>query len=305
MGPEYHQNRPHWGRRMQSLVSILCCIAFAGTAWASQGAAPPPDSLVHVRTLTIVASDLSNVELLGTARALEGGTYSVKEVRERVLHDLKDLGYLRATAQEPHLTGIVLEKPRSTFADVSIHVSPGTRYRIGAIIFQGEHSFSAEQLRDAFGLPVGGDFNGTAIGKGLDQLRRLYGTDGHINFTAVPTLRIAEDGGTVELTLNIEEGERFYFGRLSFAGKETRAGEEKALLSAWTALSGKPYNGPLLSKWLVEHANFRANNWQDPLRNLELHQSSDTHRADILIKFPLDRQIERLLQMPWCCSYLR
>jgi hypothetical protein len=245
-----------------------------------------PDSLVHVRTLTIISSNLPEAERLRTTRALEGRTYRVDEIKERVLRNLRDLGYARATAEKPHLSGISLETPQPRSANVSIQVSPGKRYRLEAVIFEGGLSFSAEQLRDALNVPVGGEFNATAIGKGLDSLRQLYSTNGHINFTAVPTLQFEEDRSTVVLRLNIDEGDVFNFGRLFFEGKETRAGEANALLSAWAPLSGKPYNGPLLSKWLVENATFLPNDGKTPLRHVELHLDGSTHRADIGLTFP-------------------
>ena len=195
-------------------------------------------------------------------------------------------GYARATVEEPHLSGIALETPQPRSANVSIQVSPGKQYRLEALIFDGGLSFSAEQLRDAFTVRVGDEFNSTAMGKGLERLRQLYSTNGHINFTAVPTLQFEEDRSTVVLKVDIDEGPEFNFGRLFFEGKETRAGEANALLTAWTPLSGKPYNEQLLSKWLVENATFLPNDRKNPLRRVELHSDASTHRADILLKFP-------------------
>jgi hypothetical protein len=245
-----------------------------------------PDSLVHVRTLTIIPSYLSEAERLHITREVEGRTYRVDELKESVLRNLGDLGYARATAEEPHLSGIELETPPPRSANVSIQVSPGKRYRLEAVIFEGGHSFFAEQLRDALNVPVGGQFNATAIGKGLDRLRQLYSTNGRIDFTAVPTLQFEEDRSAVVIRVNIDEGDVFNFGRLFFEGKETRAGEANALLNAWTRLSGKPYNGRLLSKWLVENATFLPLDAKAQSQHLEMHQDSSTHRADILLKFP-------------------
>ena len=246
----------------------------------------PPASLVQVRTLTIISSALPRAERLRITRALEGGTYEVEELKERVLRNLRDLGYARATAGEPHLSGISLETAQPRSANVSIQVSPGKQYRLEAVIFEGGRSFSAEQLRDALNVAVGGEFNATAIGKGLERLRQLYGTDGHINFTAVPTVQFEEDRSAVVLRVDIDEGAVFNFGRLLLEGKETRAGEDNALLRAWTPLSGKPFSGELLSKWLVENATFLPHDGKTPLRHVETHQDISTHRADVLLKFP-------------------
>jgi outer membrane protein assembly factor BamA len=271
---------------MRSWVGILCCMSVAGAAWAAQETVLPADSLVHVRTLTIISSNLPQAERLRTTRALEGGTYRVDELKERIQRSLQDLGYARATVEEPHLSSFVVETPQARSANVSIQVSPGTRYRLEAVIFEGGRSFSAEQLRDAFAVAVGDEFNATAIGQGLDHLGQLYSTNGHIVFTAVPTLQFEEDRRAVVLTVSIGEGPQFTFGRLFTGGEEARAGEANDQQNAWAALSGKQYNGPLLSKWLAENATFLPKDGQNPLRHVEILLDASTHRADIALKFP-------------------
>jgi beta-lactamase regulating signal transducer with metallopeptidase domain len=246
----------------------------------------PPVSLVQVRTLTIISSELPITERLRTTRALEGGTYEVEELKERVQDNLRNMGYARATVEDPHLSGISLETPQPRSANVSIQVSPGKKYRLEAVIFEGGHSFSAEQLRDAFHVAGGGEFNVRAIREGLERLRRLYLKDGRINFTAVPELEYDEDRRTVVVKVNVDEGDVFNFGRLFFEGKERRAGEADALLRAWTPLSGRPDNPQILSKWLIENAPFLPNDGKDPLEYVEEHLDSSTHQADILLKFP-------------------
>ena len=63
---------------------------------------------------------------------------------------------------------------------------------------------------------------------------QLYGDNGYVNFTAVPTLQLDKDRGTVVLTISIDEGDQFTFGQLSLAGQETRAGEADFLSSSVT-----------------------------------------------------------------------
>ena len=160
-----------------------------------------------------------------------------------------------------------------------------SHYRLEAILFEGSRSFSLEQLKETFHVPVGGKFNHTAIGQGLDRLRQLYGDYGYINFTAVPTLQLDKDRGTVVLTISIDDGHQFTFGQLFLAGQETWAGEADALHNAWAALSGKRYDSSLLRKWLVKNATFLPNDEQ-PLRHVEMHLDASTLQADIKLTFP-------------------
>jgi outer membrane protein assembly factor BamA len=134
-------------------------------------------------------------------------------------------------------------------------------------------------------VPIGDKFNHTAIGQGLERLRWLYGDYGYITFTAVPGLQLDKDRGTVVLTISIDEGSQFTFGRLFLAGQETRAGEADALRNGWAALSGKRYDSSLLRKWLMKNATFLPNDGQ-PLRHVEEHVDSSTHQVDFALTFP-------------------
>jgi outer membrane protein assembly factor BamA len=164
--------------------------------------------------------------------------------------------------------------------------APGlSQYRLEAVLFEGSRSFTPEQLKETFDVPVGEKFKHTAIGQGLERLRQLYGDYGYINFTAVPTLQLDKDRGTVVLTISIDEGDQFTFGRLFLAGQETRAGEADALHNAWAALSGKRYDSSLLHKWLIQNATFLPNDGQT-LRHVEVHLDASTHQADLKLTFP-------------------
>jgi outer membrane protein assembly factor BamA len=160
-----------------------------------------------------------------------------------------------------------------------------SQYRLEAVLFEGSRSFTPEQLKETFDVPVGEKFKHTAIGQGLERLRQLYGDYGYINFTAVPTLQLDKNRGTVVLTISIDEGDQFTFGRLFLAGQETRAGQADTLRNAWAALSGKRYDSSLLRKWLAQNATFLPNDGQ-PLRHVEQHLDSSTHQADLKLTFP-------------------
>jgi outer membrane protein assembly factor BamA len=160
-----------------------------------------------------------------------------------------------------------------------------SQYRLEAVLFEGSRSFSPEQLKETFHVSVGDKFNHTAIGQGLERLRQLYGDYGYINFTAVPTLQLDKDRGTVVLTISLDDGIQFTFGQLSLAGQEKRAGEADALRNAWAPLSGKRYDSSLLRKWLMQNATFLPNDGQ-PLRHAEMHLDANTHQADLKLTFP-------------------
>ncbi len=178
-------------------------------------------------------------------------------------------------------------------ADRTLHNPAGdlSQYRLEAVLLEGARSFSSERLKDTFNVPIG-KFNPTAIGEGLDRLTQLYTDNGYISFTAVPGLQLDKDRGAVVMTISMDDGQQFTFGRLFLAGQETRAGEADALRNAWAALSGKRYDSSLLRKWLMKNAPFLPNDGQ-PLRHVEEHLDSRTHMVDFLVTFPQSEVLHR------------
>jgi len=162
-----------------------------------------------------------------------------------------------------------------------------SQYRVQALDFEGNRAFSSEQLTNTFHVPPGEKFNHTAVGQGLERLRSLYADHGYINFVAAPMFQVDRSRRTVVLTLSVDEGAQFTFGRLFLVGQEPHAGQADALRNSWAALSGKVYDASLLCHWLDRNATFLPADGQRCRQvGVELHQHIDTRHADITIAFP-------------------
>jgi outer membrane protein insertion porin family len=64
-------------------------------------------------------------------------------------------------------------------------------------------------------------YNETALRKSFDQLKKLYGAKGYINFSPVPTQELDEEKKLVNVTLNIDEDRQFTVSRINFNGNTT------------------------------------------------------------------------------------
>ena len=87
------------------------------------------------------------------------------------------------------------------------------------------------------------------------------------------------------MTIDIDEGQQFTFGKLFLEGQEPWAGEADALRKAWAALSGKRYDLSLLRGWLIQNATFLPNDGQQS-RQMEQHLDAGTHLVDFKLTFP-------------------
>ncbi len=105
---------------------------------------------------------------------------------------------------------------------ITIKIEENSQYHVGTVNVTGNTMFTADQIKSVIGQPPGSVFNMTALRKSFENLTKLYGSRGYINFTAVP----AQDRWTmskklVNLTINVEEDRQFIVNRITFTGNTT------------------------------------------------------------------------------------
>jgi len=160
--------------------------------------------------------------------------------RIRMLYD--EHGYVRANVLDP----IVETKPTTVYRTfpfikapwpwgvpipfwkktvdryfITIKIEENEQYQIGDVKVTGAKQFTEEQVRLVLGLVPGQVYNGTAMRKGFENLKKLYGTRGYINFSAVPLQDFDETKKLVNLTINVEEDRQFLVNRIAFSGNTT------------------------------------------------------------------------------------
>jgi outer membrane translocation and assembly module TamA len=105
-------------------------------------------------------------------------------------------------------------KPVTLEADIS----EGPRYKLAEITFVENHAFSSERLRQQFPLRRGALFERGKVASGLESLRKLYGTQGFLDFTAVPEVKFASNA-TTNLNISIQEGPQYHMGKLDIVAE--------------------------------------------------------------------------------------
>jgi outer membrane translocation and assembly module TamA len=233
----------------------MIAILVGGLAGAATGqdAKTPADAPVHVRKLTLTTKDLPPAEAQSIAASLEGGTFGLEELEDRVVLKLHDEGYYFASAENPQLTNVQQAGGTKT-ADVSLDLTAGNQYRMGRISFRGTKEFPDDKLLGLFPIASGSLYNSSALATGLDKLKSLYEDQGYADVGAVPDVVVNQAASTIDVIVQVEEGLPYLFGPLTLQGNEPSAGAGKTLLAAWKQLEGKRYNPELLKKWLAANA---------------------------------------------------
>ena len=104
---------------------------------------------------------------------------------------------------------------------ITINVEENEQYRVGEVKVTGNKLFPEILIRAVLGLVPGEVFNEERLRKSFDNLKKLYGQRGYINFTAVPLQDFDETKKVVNLTINVDEDRQFYVNRIAFAGNTT------------------------------------------------------------------------------------
>src|SRR5262245_57588514 len=104
---------------------------------------------------------------------------------------------------------------------ITINVEENDQYRVGEVKVTGNKQFNEAVIRAILGLVPGEIFNEERLRKSFDNLKKLYGSRGYINFTAVPLQDFDETKKVVNLNINVDEDRQFFVNRIAFAGNTT------------------------------------------------------------------------------------
>ncbi len=168
--------------------------------------------------------------------------------------------------------------------DIEIPIEEGARYKLAAINFTGfdKGVVNERALRAQFAQKDGEYFNATVFGKGLDNLRKAYGSLGYINMVANPTPAFDEAKGTITLNIEIDPGKRFFVSRIEFSGNTIT--RDRVIRRELLLEEGQQYNN---AAW--ENSILRLNqlNYFDTLKadqDSEIRTNNDEGTVDLLLK---------------------
>jgi len=110
-----------------------------------------------------------------------------------------------------------------TVADVTLTVEEGRLYHLNNITFTGVKFFRTPEalMTPLFGMSKGDIFSTAKLRKGLENMRKLYGDFGFIDFVAEPSFEPATDSGQMDMSLAVDEGKQFFVRRIDFSGNTT------------------------------------------------------------------------------------
>lgn len=153
---------------------------------------------------------------------------------DKVLYDLEkvrelyqDHGYFYALPGEPvvkmrntahHWPFFFWSWGHGKAVNITIPVEEGQQYKLGKFNIRGNKLFKTKQLQPILGMKPGDVFDLSKVRKAIDNLTKLYGEFGYINFVATPDPEPNRKRREVNLTLDFDEGHQFTVHRIEFSG---------------------------------------------------------------------------------------
>jgi outer membrane protein insertion porin family len=215
----------------------------------------------------------------------------LEEDTERVRQAYRDKGYANAAVEQPKtqirdeggLNWFTFRPRKGKRIDIQMTIEEGGRYRLGSVTFTGNKQITnLKALRATFPIKDGEWFSATLVGKGLDNLKKAYGSLGYINFGAIPKLSYDDQKKTVSMNIDIDEGKQFFVSRIEFQGNTVT--RDKVIRRELMLDEGSVYNSQL---W--EYSLLRLNQLEyfEPLKveqDSEAHQDPDAGTVELLLK---------------------
>lgn len=108
-------------------------------------------------------------------------------------------------------------------ADLTVNVDEGKLYKLNKINFVGVKLFRTPEslMSPVFQMSEGDIFSTAKLRKGFDELRKLYGGFGYIDFVGEPGFEPLPGTDKIDLTISVDEGKQFFVRRIDFSGNTT------------------------------------------------------------------------------------
>ncbi len=162
----------------------------------------------------------------------------LEEDKDRLRNAYQERGYFKATVTQHQMDmrdvggkgfRIPVFKPNKAGkrADLRVFVEEGARFQMGKISFSDVKLFRTPEavLRPVFQMQEGAIFDVSKLRKGMENLKKLYGEFGYIDFVAEPNFEFPEPAPTekarIDLHLTVDEGKQFFVRRINFSGNTT------------------------------------------------------------------------------------
>jgi len=219
----------------------------------------------------------------------------LEEDKDRIRDAYQQKGYFTARVLEHELTmrdvggkgmRIPVFKPNKPGkrADLLLKVEEGKQYHLNKINFVGVKLFKTPDalMRPLFQMQEGDVFSTAKLRKGMENLRKLYGEFGYIDFVPEPVPEPLPGSNKIDLTFNVDEGKQFFVRRIDFSGNTTT--RDKVIRRELLVDEGDIFNTRL---WEISILRLNQLGYFEQLKENEaatINRDTKTNTVDLTLK---------------------
>lgn len=145
-------------------------------------------------------------------------------------------GYVQVQVGKPEVT--VTPDKKNIY--ISLRIDEGDQFSVGNVDFAGDLLYTREELFDAIKIKDAGIFSYETLQGDLRELQAKYGDLGYAYANIIPRTQIREKEKLVDITFEIDKGNKVYFGEFNMVGNtKTR---DKVLRREFMVREGELYN---------------------------------------------------------------
>lgn len=132
----------------------------------------------------------------------------------KIKHLYFDNGFIEVIIAEPEIT-VDIEKKGMT---ITIKIMEGDQYRVSSIDLTGNKVFDNETIMKKIRLSPDRIFKKSTLEKDILSISTLYSENGYALIFVTPDLIPDDKNKTVQVKLNIDEGDKYRIGRIEISG---------------------------------------------------------------------------------------
>jgi outer membrane protein insertion porin family len=169
-------------------------------------------------------------------------------------------------------------------ANIDIAIEEGRLYHLNSINFVGVKLFRTPEtlMRPVFQMGQGDVFSTAKLRRGMEELRKLYGQFGYIDFVPEPSFDPIPGTDKIDLTLTVDEGRQFFVRRIDFSGNTTT--RDKVIRRELLIDEGDVYNTRL---WELSILRLNQLGYFEALKAedaADVKRDSNTDTVDLTLK---------------------
>ena len=147
------------------------------------------------------------------------GAGSFKELNfqidiERLKHFYKTKGYLQINVQTPQIT--VSEDKKWVF--ITIKINEGPQFTINNISFQGDHTFTDEELMSVLVTKPNEVYSEEKMRIDIEKITEMFQDKGYASANVLRDLRLVPGENKVDVEFSFEKGKITHFGKIIIKG---------------------------------------------------------------------------------------